>query len=113
MLLSEFDYDLPTEAIAQTPLEDRASSKLLHLDKTTGEIRDRCFRETVDILHPGDLLVLNNTRVSALRVFGRKPTGAKVELLLVHEEAPGVYLSLVKPGCMCVTGEGVKHEDRV
>jgi S-adenosylmethionine:tRNA ribosyltransferase-isomerase len=98
VLLSDIDYDLPGEAIAQRPLEDRASSKLLHLDRRTGEIHDRVFRDVVELLSPGDLLVVNNTRVSAKRVFGRKPTGAKVEMLLLRHEGSGVFQALVRPG---------------
>jgi len=96
--LSDIDYELPASAIAQTPLEDRASSKLLHLDRRTGEIHDRVFGDVVDLLSPGDLLVLNNTRVSARRVLGRRPTGARVELLLLRRIGPSLYEALAKPG---------------
>lgn len=111
MRLSDIDYELPEASIAQTPLEDRASSKLLHLDKRTGEIWDRRFRDVVDILMPDDLLVVNNTRVSALRLVGRKPTGAQVELLLLHEDEPGVFTALAKPGKRLQSGAIIDFAD--
>ncbi|HVT12250.1 MAG TPA: tRNA preQ1(34) S-adenosylmethionine ribosyltransferase-isomerase QueA [Fimbriimonadaceae bacterium] len=98
MRLEDLDYHLPEVAIAQAPLADRAASKLLWLHKETGEIEDRAFRDVVEILRPGDLLVLNDTRVTALRLFGEKPSGGKVELLLLKEVAPGEYEALAKPG---------------
>src|ERR1700676_3326084 len=72
MLVSDFDYDLPSERIAQKPLEDRAASRLLHLDRRTQASRDRIFRELPDILRTDDLLVLNNTRVFAARLYGQR-----------------------------------------
>ncbi len=96
--LSDYDYNLPEERIAQTPLAYRADSKLLLLDKSSGEIQDRVFRDVVDILRPDDLLVWNDTRVTALRLFGNKPTGAVVEALLLSQTAPRVFQALVKPG---------------
>lgn len=96
--LSHYDYQLPDELIAQTPLEDRASSRLLHLGKPTGEIHDRVFRDVLGLLQPDDLLVWNDTRVTALRLFGQKPTGGSVEALLLQETSPGAFTALVKPG---------------
>lgn len=84
-------------AIAQSPLADRSSSKLLHLHRD-GSIEHRGFREVVGILAPGDLLVLNDTRVSALRLFGHKKTGGRIELLLLKELSDGTYEALAKPG---------------
>jgi S-adenosylmethionine:tRNA ribosyltransferase-isomerase len=84
--------------IAQTPLEDRGSSRLLHLDKVSGEVRDRTFRDVVNLLNPGDLLVWNDTRVTARRLFGKKPTGASVEALLLRETGAGKYEALLRPG---------------
>ena len=95
--LSDFDYELPEDLIAQTPLPNRAASRLLHLDLATNEVKHRQFREVVDMLQPGDVLVLNNTRVNAWRFKGHKPTGAEVEILALKEIAPGVFESLVKP----------------
>ncbi|MEQ1934720.1 MAG: tRNA preQ1(34) S-adenosylmethionine ribosyltransferase-isomerase QueA [Fimbriimonadaceae bacterium] len=91
------DYVLPEDRIAQSPLEDRSSSKLLHISRS-GEIVHRHFTEVVDLLDSGDLLVLNDTRVTAMRVFGEKPTGGQVELLLLQEIQPNLWLSLAKPG---------------
>ncbi len=95
--LSDYDYTLPERLIAQTPLERRSDARLLHLDRQTGAIRHRRFSEVPQILREGDLLVVNDTRVSALRIFGRKETGGTVEALLLREEAPGLFEALVKP----------------
>ena len=95
--LSTFDYVLPDEAIAQTPLEDRSASRLLHLDPKTGEIYHRRFTEVLDLLHEGDLLVMNETRVTALRLFGNKASGGRFELLLLKELAEGKYEALARP----------------
>lgn len=96
--LSDYDYHLPEELIAQVPLEDRSASRLLHLERGSGDIHHRSFRDVVDLLDPGDLLVMNDTRVSAVRLFGEKPTGGSVEALLLREQAPNVYEALLKPG---------------
>lgn len=109
--LSDYDYDLPEELIAQTPLADRAASKLLWLDRATGEIKDHAFREVPSILREGDLLVWNDTRVTALRLHGQKPTGAAVEALLLRKTGPGVYSALVKPGKRLKPGSTIEFED--
>lgn len=96
--LSDYDYDLPESAIAQRPLEDRASSRLLWLHKDTGAVEHRVFRDIVDILESGDLLVLNNTRVTAFRLFGQKPSGGKVELLALKQIDEAAFDCLLKPG---------------
>jgi len=98
MKLEDLDYDLPESAIAQTPLADRAASKLLWLHRNSGLIEDRGFRDVVDILQPGDLLVMNDTRVTAIRLLGEKPSGGKVELLLLKETAATEFEILAKPG---------------
>jgi S-adenosylmethionine:tRNA ribosyltransferase-isomerase len=108
--LSDYDYLLPEERIAQTPLPDRAASRLLHLERLTGIVHHRVFSEVVDLLNPGDLLVLNDTRVSAVRLLGHKPTGGAVEALLIREEAPGVYEALLKPGRRMRPGAKVVFE---
>lgn len=82
MLRRDFHYELPTELIAARPLPERSGSRLLVLDGSTGAVADRAFRDLPGLLEPGDLLVLNNTRVFPARVFGRKPTGGRVELLV-------------------------------
>jgi S-adenosylmethionine:tRNA ribosyltransferase-isomerase len=85
---SEFHYDLPPELIAQVPLEERSSSRLLVLDRDSGRIDDRRFADLPQLLAPSDLLVLNDTRVLPARLLGRKPTGGRVELLLERILAP-------------------------
>ena len=83
MDVKDFDYDLPEELIAQDPLEDRSSSRLMVLDKKKGDIEHKIFRDVVDYLQPGDCLVLNNTKVIPARLFGVKEgTEAKIEILL-------------------------------
>ena len=94
-----FDFDLPEQLIAQTPLKDRTSSKLLVVDKHTGEIHHQVFTDLIDYLDPGDTLVLNDTRVIPARLFGiKQDTGAKVELLLLKQLADDRWETLVKPG---------------
>lgn len=95
--LSDFDYDLPDELIAQTPLDDRAASRLLHLDLATDEVTHRQFRDVVEILQPGDVLILNDTKVNAWRFYGKKPTGGDVEILALKEIEPGTFECLIKP----------------
>lgn len=111
--LTDYDYHLPDELIAQEALADRAASRLLHLDKRTGEIKHRMFREVVDLLLPGDLLVLNNTRVTALRLFGNKQTGGQVEFLILNKHAEGGYIALSKPAKRLKPGTIVELEGGV
>jgi S-adenosylmethionine:tRNA ribosyltransferase-isomerase len=94
--LSDYDYTLPEELIAQVPLEDRAGSRLLVLGKD-GSVRHRMFRDCVELLQPGDLLVLNDTRVSALRLHGKRDTGGAVEALLLSELGDGRFEAMVRP----------------
>ena len=96
--LRDYDYVLPEDQIAQTPLEDRASSKLLHLGIPSGEIHDLTFRDVLQILQPGDLLVRNNTRVTARRLFGQKETGGSVEALILRERSPQLFEAMLRPG---------------
>lgn len=104
MNTDDFDYDLPTEFIAQSPVEPRDSSRLMVLDRKTGEITHSVFREIGQFLHPGDVLVLNETRVIPARLFARKSsTGGKVELLLLRQQAPDTWEALaggkgIRPG---------------
>jgi len=113
MDVSQFDYDLPDELIAQTPLKKRDASKLLVMDKQTGEIQHETFHNLLDYLSEGDTLVLNNTKVIPARLFGiKKDTGAKIELLLLKEEGEHLWEALVKPakrlkkGTMIDFGDG-------
>lgn len=103
MKTSDFYYDLPQELIAQDPLEDRSSSRLLVLHRETGEWEHRSFRDILEYLHPGDCLVVNDTKVIPARLMGEKEgTGAGIEVLLLkrREGNPGetVWETLVKPG---------------
>ena len=96
---SDFYFDLPEELIAQDPLEDRSASRLLMLDKNTGEIRHEVFRTIADYLEEGDCLVLNNTRVLPARLLGvKEETGGAVEVLLLKRREGDVWETLVKPG---------------
>ncbi len=96
---SDFYFDLPGELIAQDPLEDRSASRLLMVDKNTGAVKHEIFRNIIDYLHPGDCLVLNNTRVLPARLLGVKAdTKAAVEVLLLKRRENDVWESLVKPG---------------
>lgn len=94
---ADFDYHLPPERIAQTPVEPRDASRLLVLHRATGELQHRVFRDLVSYLRPGDLLVANDSRVLPGRLWARKPTGGRVELLLLREIAGGWWESLVRP----------------
>ncbi len=99
MKTSDFYYELPQELIAQDPLEDRSSSRLLVLDKATGKTEHHIFREIVDFLNPGDCLVVNNTKVIPARLMGTKEgTGAGIEVLLLKRRDGNVWETLVKPG---------------
>ncbi|MBS1707422.1 MAG: tRNA preQ1(34) S-adenosylmethionine ribosyltransferase-isomerase QueA [Armatimonadetes bacterium] len=111
MRIDELDYDLPEGLIAQEPLADRSASRMLRLDKETGEVRHLIFRNLLDELRAGDLLVLNNTRVSALRLMGRKETGGEVEAMLLTEEENGLFSCLLKPGKRLRAGTRVLFSD--
>ena len=112
MKVSDFTFDLPEELIAQDPLEDRASSRLLTLDKNTGEIGHDVFHNIVNYLKPGDCLVLNNTKVIPARLIGAKEeTGGKVEVLLLKRKQDNVWETLVKPGKKARPGARISFGD--
>ncbi len=99
MNLHDFYYELPQELIAQDPLQDRASSRLLLLDKKTGKTEHRIFKEITEYLHPGDCLVVNDTKVIPARLIGNKVgTDGKIEVLLLKRKEDNVWETLVKPG---------------
>lgn len=99
MKTSDFYFDLPQELIAQDPLEDRSASRLLHLDKISGEIEHKHFCDIIDFLEPGDCLVVNDTKVIPARLYGRKVgTDAVIELLLLKRRDSDTWETLVKPG---------------
>ncbi len=101
---SDFYYDLPEELIAQTPLEPRDSSRLLVYNRTTGEVFHRHFRDVGDYLNPGDLLVVNTTKVYPARIFAYTEHGGKVEILLLKRQNLTDWECLVKPGKKCREG---------
>lgn len=98
MKKSDFDYELPEELIAQTPLERRDSSRLLRLDKETGQIEHRQFFNLPEYLREGDCLVLNNSRVLPARLFGRRESGGGVEVVLLRDMGAGRWECLTRPG---------------
>lgn len=102
---SDFYFDLPQELIAQDPLADRSSSRVLVLDKNTGKTEHHIFKEIIDFLNPGDCLVLNNTKVIPARLLGqKKDTGAAVEVLLLKRNEGDIWETLVRPGKKCKPG---------
>lgn len=112
MNVSDFYFDLPQELIAQDPLEDRAASRLLVLDKETGEIKHRHFRDILKFLHEGDCLVINDTKVIPARLIGNKVgTDAKIEVLLLKRKSDNVWETLVKPGKKMKEGAEVSFGD--
>ena len=111
---SDFYFDLPEELIAQDPLEDRSSSRLLMLNKETGNTEHHIFKEVIDYLNPGDCLVLNNTKVIPARLLGvKEDTGAAVEVLLLKRKENDVWETLVKPGKKCRPGARLSFGDGI
>ena len=112
MKTADFYIDLPQELIAQDPLEDRSSSRLMVLDRKTGEIEHHIFKEVIDYLNPGDCLVVNNTKVIPARLFGSKEgTEAKIEILLLKRKENDVWETLVKPGKKAKPGTRISFGD--
>lgn len=105
MQLKDFYYDLPQELIAQDPIEDRSSSRLMHVNRITGEIEHKVFKNIIDYLNEGDCLVINNTKVIPARLMGeREGTGAVIEVLLLKRQENDIWEALVKPGKKCKIG---------
>lgn len=98
MELSEFNYDLPQELIAQVPIKNRDESRLLILDRSTQTLEDKIFRDIIDYLEPGDCLVRNNTKVIPARLYGKKDTGANVEFVLLKNIEGDIWEAMVRPG---------------
>ena len=114
MDVKDFDYDLPEELIAQDPLEDRSSSRLMVLDKKTGEVSHHIFKEIIKYLRPGDCLVLNNTKVIPARLYGVKEgTMEKIEILLLKRKQNDVWETLVKPGKKAKPGTKIIFGDGI
>lgn len=109
---ADFDFELPEELIAQTPLSDRQSSKLLVLNKETGEMADKHFYDILDELQPGDALVMNNTRVLPARLYGEKPeTGGHLEVLLLTNTEGNQWETLIKPAKRAKKGTEISFGD--
>ena len=98
MKVSDFNYDLPEELIAQTPLEKRDESRLMVLDRKNKTIEHKKFKDIIDYLEPGDCLVRNNTKVLPARIYGKKETGANVEFLLLNNIEGDIWETIVRPG---------------
>lgn len=98
MQVSEFNYNLPEELIAQTPLKKRDESRLMVLDRKEKTIEHKVFKDIIEYLKPGDVLVRNNTKVIPARIYGKKDTGANVEFLLLNRIEGDIWESIVRPG---------------
>ncbi len=107
MRVSDFNFELPQELIAQEPLAERTSSRMLVMERTSGQCELRSFRDFPEFLHSGDCLVLNNTKVIPARLLGHRASGGRVEFLLVEEVRPGLWRSLARPGGKLRIGEQV------
>ena len=107
MRTKDFWYDLPEELIAQTPLEKRDTSRLLVMNRETGEVKHQHFYDIIDYLNPGDCLVMNDSRVLPARLLGHRPTGGAVELLLLRDLGDKHWECLAKPGRKLQTGQDV------
>ena len=113
MKVSEFNYELPEELIAQTPIEKRDQSRLMVLDREKQTIEHKTFKDIIDYLEPGDCLVRNNTKVIPARIYGKKETGAKVEFLLLKNIEGDIWESIVRPGNKLHVGTKVIFGDGV
>lgn len=112
LTLEDFDYDLPHELIAQTPIKKRDSSRLLELDCQTGEMQDKHFYDIIDQLNPGDAVVMNNSRVMPARLYGVKPeTGGHAEVLLLHNTEGDEWETLMKPAKRAKVGTVISFGD--
>ena len=113
MKVSDFNYYLPEELIAQHPLEKRDSSRLMVLNRNDFTIEDKNFTDILDYLKPGDCLVRNNTKVIPARIYGKKETGANVEFLLLNNIEGDIWESIVKPGNKLHVGSKVIFGDGI
>ncbi|QBX94062.1 tRNA preQ1(34) S-adenosylmethionine ribosyltransferase-isomerase QueA [Lactiplantibacillus plantarum] len=112
LTLEDFDYDLPHELIAQTPIKKRDSSRLLELGRQTGEMQDKHFYDIIDQLNPGDAVVMNNSRVMPARLYGVKPeTGGHAEVLLLHNTEGDEWETLMKPAKRAKVGTVISFGD--
>ncbi len=111
MKVTEFDYELPEELIAQTPIEKRDESRLMVLDRKKESIEHKKFKDIVEYLKPGDVLVRNNTKVIPARIYGKKETGANVEFLLLNNIEKDIWECIVRPGNKLHVGTKVSFGD--
>lgn len=110
MRLSEFDYYLPTELIAQRPIDERDHSKLLILNKENGNIKHEIFYNIINYINKDDLVIFNNTKVSAYRIFGHKPTGANVECLITEKIDNNIFKTIVNRGKRLPEGSVIEYD---
>ena len=113
MQVSDFNYNLPEELIAQTPIEKRDESRLMVLDRNKKTIEHKIFKDIIDYLKPGDVLVRNNTKVIPARIYGKKETGANVEFLLLNNIEGDIWESIVRPGNKLHVGTKVIFGDGI
>ena len=111
MTVEDFNYFLPEELIAQTPLAERPASRLLVLDKETGDVVHKTFRNVLDYLNEGDCLVLNDTKVLPARLLGTNATGAAIEFLLLTQREGDTWEIIVRPGRKCTPGKVITFGD--
>ena len=111
MKVSDFDYDLPEELIAQHPYDKRDEARLMVIDKNIGKIEHKVFKDVIDYLEPGDCLVINNTKVLPARLYGKKDTGANVEFLLLKRLENDIWEVMVRPGNKLKPGAKVSFGD--
>ncbi len=113
MQVSEFNYDLPEELIAQVPIKQRDESRLMVLDRENQTIEHKIFKDIIDYLNPGDCLVRNNTKVIPARIYGKKETGANVEFLLLNNIEGDIWETIVRPGNKLHSGTKVIFGDGI
>ena len=113
MELSEFNYQLPEELIAQTPIKKRDESRLMILDKKHGDIQHKTFKDILDYLQPGDCIVRNNTKVIPARLYGKKETGANVEFVLLKNIENDIWEAMVRPGNKLHVGAKVEFGEGI
>jgi S-adenosylmethionine:tRNA ribosyltransferase-isomerase len=111
LLISDFDYSLPPELIAQEPLPERDASRLLVLDRASGAVRHSLFRDLPDLLAPGDLVVVNRSRVIPARLLGRRAAGGEAEILLLRDQGEGRWEAMVRPGRHLRPGQRVTIDE--
>ena len=111
MEVSEFNYNLPEELIAQTPIKNRDESRLMVLDRQNETIEHKVFKDILEYLQPGDCLVRNNTKVIPARLYGKKDTGANIEFLLLNRIEGDIWEVMVRPGRKLQIGTKVTFGD--